>query len=249
MEVCHGTTTVDGDIVSVSLSVRVPKNLIAKKIQVAVTEQFYFNRHSPFAGVQNFLETKISEKREHRELQVSTRLTMAQYAAAFYSLNSSPWACLPLRVTFHGGHPDILVLGLATPRYVRGDIRSGILHTGAPDPKRGYYQMAHKNVRPGMVELARFLDDQKTVVSVVRSSKPIAFAERLLAGELFVLLRYLVGLRTWFQRRGKIFSVPVYSRTALLYEQRGGAMDVMSTEKKLDLCGILHTPFLAGEGV
>ena len=242
LEIGHAATRIEGSVVRVSLTFCVPPKMTVRQVHMAVAETFYFNRKSPDAGIRGLTKAMITVG-PGRTLGATFELDMERYAAAFESLNSNPWACVPVKLAFHNGHPDVLVLGLATPRYVRGDIRNGILHKGAPRATMAYYKIGHKKMRPGLVEVARFLDEEGTVNSVVQSKTHIVGAERLRPGEVHVLLKYLTSLKTWFRRRNKLFPVPLYTRTSIIYEANPGSLDIMSKEAKLDRCAVLQTPF------
>jgi len=235
-------TLVKNNTASVTVTIIIPHGLTVRSVRMAVCENVYFNRNSPFAGIQSFKKPTFISCCE-RKIHVTLNLSMAQYASSFVSLNSNPWAFVPLHLQFKEHCANVLVLGAATPRYVRGDIKEATLHAGAPSANKFYYKVPHKNMAPGMVELARYIEEEsREVYALVKTKKPRDNYERLRPGELLIFLRYLIGLKTWFVRRNTHFSVPVYPRTSIIYNVPPGSFDVMSIDAKRDRCAILTTP-------
>ena len=231
------------DYVYVSVRTAIPPEITLVSAKACFKEFFVFEPKIASAGLVAKTRVEIS-KSEGGSTELSIKLKRSEYAAAFKSLKSDPWAYLSLRLCFADKHPEILVVGIAAPRYIRGDIRHGILYAGGPDPSMFYYSMKHRHVKPGSTEIARYLADTGSPVSVVRTSKPVSSvdATSLYAGELFVLLRFLTSLKQWFKQRQRWMSVPLYPRTSAFQHEVPGLLDAMSAEDKMDRCGVLVSP-------
>ncbi|MGB0550440.1 MAG: hypothetical protein ACPGR8_15020 [Limisphaerales bacterium] len=238
-------TAEEGEHVYVSVQAHVPRNITLVSAKACFKELFKFEPRVASAGLSANLRVEIT-KAAGGMTEFTLKFQRAQYAGAFVSIKSDPWAYLSLRLCFAEGHPEILVVGIAAPRYIRGDIRHGILHASAPDPQKFYYSMKHRHLKPGPTEIARYIADTGSPVSVLRTAKPLRSPEAtgLYAGELLILVRFLTSLKQWFKRKNRWVSIPLYPRTSAIQHEKPGLLDVMSAEAKMDRCGVLLSPLL-----
>ena len=246
IEITNPEINFENDLVSVKCFLNVPHELKLCKVYAGLHEKFYFSDKVKSGGVKKFYKTELKNVTDDR-VEMTLAMSLRDYTLSFASLKSNPWAYIPLKLMFDSGHPDIFVVGVAAPRYLRGDLREATLHPGAPIRDKYYYKLIPSMVTREMTEIARYLDQEERFVSVVqaptRLQSETAEGKRLLPGETFILLKYLTKLNAVFYRRQKKIEMPLYPRTSIIFEADEHKLAKLSKEAKIDKCGILSTPY------
>ena len=224
-----------------------------------------FNNYMKNAGLKTVHSAKV-EKSADGQTVATLNLLVADYASAFVSVKSQPWAYLPLFIRFQKDHPDILVLGVVTPRYMRGDLRTGSLYCGKTFNEKRYYSVSHTqntemensasrlnalaHTDSTKKEIARFIDSDGIMTSVMAAKaghSKILDPMSLCPGEALVLLTLLASLRTTVLTKKGKKKIPMYPRTSVIYPINSMLAASMSPESKLDHCAILKSPLWRGE--
>lgn len=250
---------------TIVVKMSVPNHLSISDVQISVVETFNFNKFMKNAGLKKFHTAKV-EKAPDGQTVATLTLWVADYASAFVSVKSQPWAYLPLFIRFQQDHPDILVLGVVTPRYMRGDLRTGSLYCAKTFHKKTYYSIPHTqntetessasrsnpphHPNRAKKEIARFIDADGVMTSVMAAEaghSKVLNPTTLCPGEALVLLTLLASMQTTILTKRGEKQIPMYPRTSVIYPINSMLAASMSPETKLDHCAILKSPLWRGE--